>query len=119
MCQALRPDRRRANLSPYSDDMIKERTLRMLLCTFLFVFLLSGCILPKETNEVVVGALLPLSGNLSHSGQAARVGLEVAVDDVNTYLADKGMKVRLVIEDDETNPVVAVAKIRKLQEMGA
>lgn len=103
--------------------MKQERTARMLLCTVffisLFIFLLSGCIQPKETNEIIIGALLPLSGNLSYSGQAAQVGLDAAVEDVNTYLADKNMKVRLIIEDDETNPAVAVAKIKKLKDMGA
>ncbi|MFA4956813.1 MAG: penicillin-binding protein activator [Candidatus Methanoperedens sp.] len=80
---------------------------------------MSGCIQPNETNEVIIGAILPLSGNLSYSGQAAQVGLDVAAEDVNTYLANKGVKVRLVIEDDENNPVVALAKIKKLKEMGA
>ncbi len=97
--------------------MNREKAAVILLCAVLFISLLSGCTQPKKT--VVIGALLPLSGNLSSSGMAAQAGLEVAVDDVNTYMADKGMKVRLVIEDDETNPSIAVAKIKKLKETGA
>lgn|GEM_PF-524246 len=98
--------------------MKKERTTGMLVCALFFIFLLSGCIHPEQPNEVVVGALLPLSGNLSYSGQAAQVGLDAAVEDVNAYFADTGVKARLIIEDDESNPAVALAKIKKLKEMG-
>lgn len=109
--------------------MGKENILYLMLV----ILFLSGCIDKTQqlntssetpanaTNELVVGALLPLSGDLAFSGEAAKTALEVALEDVSTYLSDEepGMKVRLVIEDTETSPSVAVEKIRKLKDAGA
>lgn len=109
--------------------MGKEKILYLILV----IVFLSGCIdktqqlntgneIPTNaTNELVVGALLPLSGDLAFSGEAAKTALEVALEDVSTYLSDEepGMRVRLIIVDTETNPSVAVEKIRKLKDAGA
>ncbi len=95
---------------------IKKRLLYIIL--IIFVVLLSGCVqhnnetLTNTSNDIVIGALLPLTGDLSFSGQAARSVLEMAAEDLEA----NGMKVRLVIEDTETNPAVAIKKLKKLKE---
>lgn len=109
--------------------MERKRNKKILLYAVLVILavFLGGCIqnnreIPNNTsNEIVVGALLPLTGDLSFSGEAAKGVLEIAVEDVNDYLSETepGMNVRLVIEDTETDPVVAVEKIKKLKEAGA
>ncbi len=109
--------------------MEKENILYLMLV----IVFLSGCIdktqqsnTSNETpanvaDEIIIGALLPLSGDLSFSGEAANAALEIALEDVNTYLSEEapGIEVLLVIEDTETKPLVAVEKIRKLKEAGA
>lgn len=103
-------------------DMIKERTL---LTTFVILgVLLSGCVQDQRANggnEIIIGALLPLTGDLSFSGQAARAALDTAVEDVNAYLANQepGMKVRLVVEDTGSDPSIALEKIKRLKEASA
>lgn len=75
---------------------------------------------PAMRTEVVLGALLPLTGTLSSSGEATQAALELAVRDVNAYLSDidSAMRVRLIIEDTETDPEVALEKLQNLAEKG-
>lgn len=114
--------------------MEKEQNTKILLYLGLVVFVvfLSGCVqynkgspvpanVSKETltstnasNDIVIGALLPLTGELSFSGQAAKSVLELAAEDLDA----NGIKVRLVIEDTRTNPAVALEKLKKLKESG-
>ncbi len=114
--------------------MGKEQNTKILLCFVLVILIvfLSGCLqysrgvsFPKNTakeiptpsnysDKIVIGALLPLTGDLSSSGQAAKSVLELATEDLDT----NGMKVNLVIEDTETNPTVALEKLKELKESG-
>nr|QNO55622.1 hypothetical protein JLLEDACL_00021 [Methanosarcinales archaeon ANME-1 ERB7] len=70
--------------------------------------------------EVVLGALLPLTGALSSSGESTQAALELAVEDINEYLSSIGSKtsVRLIIEDTETDPAVALEKLQNLAGKG-
>lgn len=117
-----------------SDIMGKGQNTKILLYLVLVIFavFLSGCVqynkgslVPADTsketltptnasNDIVIGALLPLTGELSFSGQAAKSVLELAAED----LGANGMKVRLAIEDTESNPAVALEKLKKLKESG-
>ncbi|MCZ7355763.1 MAG: penicillin-binding protein activator [Candidatus Methanoperedens sp.] len=92
------------------------------LVLFILVISLSGCVQynrkistsTNTSNEIVIGALLPLTGELSFSGRAAKAALELAAEDIEA----NGMKVRLVIEDTESNPSVALEKLQKLKKSG-
>ncbi len=109
--------------------MGKENILYLILV----IVFLSGCIDKTQqlntsnetpvnaTDEIIIGALLPLSEDLSFSGEAAKATLELALEDVSTYLAEEepGITVRLIIEDTETNSTVALEKIKKLKQAGA
>ncbi|MBN1455746.1 MAG: ABC transporter substrate-binding protein, partial [Methanomicrobia archaeon] len=69
-----------------------------------------------EERDLVIGALLPLSGDLSFAGDAGQAGLELAIEDVNTYLADCNaeLRVRVIIEDTQTSPEVAQESLQEL-----
>lgn len=71
---------------------------------------------PAMRTEIVIGALLPLTGTLSSSGESAQAALELADKDVNEYLSaiDSEMRVKLVVEDTETDPAVALEKLQSL-----
>ncbi len=73
---------------------------------------------PSPAAELVFGALLPLTGNLSSSGEASRAGLEIAARDINLYLEsiDSGVRVRLILEDTRADPAVALEKLKSLAE---
>ncbi|MFC1926105.1 hypothetical protein ACFLW2_05360, partial [Chloroflexota bacterium] len=61
-----------------------------------------------RTKEVVVGALLPLSGDRSSIGEADRAALDIAVEEINDFLArmDSNIRIRIIVEDTQTDPLV-------------
>lgn len=101
------------------DDTSHDNT-KILLYLAIFIVFFGGCVQSNKiapinaSDEIVIGALLPLTGDLSFSGQAAKSVLEMAAEDTEA----NGMKVHLIIEDTETNPAVALEKLKKLKESG-
>jgi branched-chain amino acid transport system substrate-binding protein len=86
--------------------------------------ILCGCTgLPSGTKskDVVIGVLVPLTGDWSSKGQNFNAAIALAAEDTNADLATtgSGKKVRLVVEDTGTDPLVAAEKIKKLQQEGA
>lgn len=75
---------------------------------------------PQDERGLVIGALLPLSGALSSSGEATRVALELATKEINEYLAEleSPTKVSLLLEDSATDPAVAREQLQRLAERG-
>jgi len=71
-------------------------------------------------SEIVIGALLALTGDGSSLGEASKAALELAVNDTNEYLANIGseMRMRLLIEDTKTDPAVALEKLQNLSSEG-
>jgi branched-chain amino acid transport system substrate-binding protein len=71
-------------------------------------------------SEIVIGALLALTGEGSSLGEASKAALEIAVEDTNEYLASIGseMRMRLIIEDTKTNQTVALEKLQNLSKEG-
>lgn len=74
---------------------------------------------PRE-REVVLGGLFSLTGSWSTLGQTSRAALELAVDDVNRYLAGNPAHVRFVtaIEDTRLDPQLALEKAKALRARG-
>jgi len=72
------------------------------------------------TGKIIIGALLPLTGDLASYGENSRVTLEIAVRDVNDYLRRVGapVTVELAIEDTQTKPDVALTKLQSLAARG-
>jgi branched-chain amino acid transport system substrate-binding protein len=72
------------------------------------------------TGEVTIGALLPLTGDLASLGENSRVALELALQEVNGYLkmVGAGFTIKLVVEDTETKPETADAKLKSLHARG-
>ncbi|MDD3856619.1 MAG: ABC transporter substrate-binding protein [Methanoculleus sp.] len=75
---------------------------------------------PEADPGLVVGALLPLSGDYAGGGKASRVALEVAAADINDHFAsiESDRRVGIIIEDTKADPAVALAKLRALDEQG-
>jgi branched-chain amino acid transport system substrate-binding protein len=71
-------------------------------------------------REVLLGGLFSLTGGWSTLGKAGRASLELAIEDVNTYLAGNAAGIRFVaaIEDTKLNPDTALAKVRLLKARG-
>ena len=81
----------------------------------------SGCAPPAPiTEEIKIGALLPLTGDLASGGEDAQAALEIATEDINNYLSEVNSNARLilVIEDTQTSPEVALDKLGSLTRNG-
>ncbi len=73
--------------------------------------------LPKIVN---VGALLPATGDLSNHGQDSILAVQLALVDFNKHLdsMDAQWNMDLIVEDTQTDPIVALEKIQSLNSKG-
>ena len=74
---------------------------------------------PRE-REVLLGGLFSLTGNWSSLGQTGRAAMELAVEDVNQYLAGNAANVVFVaaIEDTRLEPALALEQAQALRARG-
>lgn len=74
---------------------------------------------PRE-QVVLLGGLFPLSGDFAALGQTHRAAMELAIEDVNRYLAGNAAGVRFApaIEDTRFEPALALEKAQALQARG-
>ncbi len=74
----------------------------------------------SEPVTITIGALLPLTGDLQSYGQRAAAAVEYAVNEMNQYLKQQNawFQLKLVIEDTQTKPDVAVQKFSSLAAQG-
>jgi len=76
----------------------------------------SPALVASAQTTITIGALLPLTGDLSDYGVRAEAALRLAVEEVNKYLEEKGawFRLDLRVEDTATQPDVAVSKLNTL-----
>ena len=65
-------------------------------------------------NEILLGAVFPVTGIGANAGKREHVGATLAVDELNTAGGINGAKVRLVFMDTGGNPQEAVNAVKKL-----
>ena len=72
------------------------------------------------SGEIKIGAILPLTGDLSSHGEENLEGTKLGVADFNEYLAEleEQWSIKLVVEDSATSPVIALEKITTLNSKG-
>lgn len=66
-----------------------------------------------NNQEIVIGAVLSETGMASIDGNNIKSGIEFAKEE----LAKKGIKVKVVYEDDQTNPKNTISAIQKLVDI--
>jgi branched-chain amino acid transport system substrate-binding protein len=72
-----------------------------------------------QHDEIVIGAVLHLTGDQAEPARAFREGIELAADGINKRGGIDGKPVRLVIEDDKLQPKEAYSAAKKLIEIDA
>ena len=75
----------------------------------------------SDLHEVIeIGALLPSTGDLSSYGQDNNIGMQLAIADFNSYLEAIGANwsLSLVVEDTQTDPIIALEKLQSLNSKG-
>lgn len=75
----------------------------------------------EEVGEVVIGAVLPLSGSNADLGRDARSAMQLALEQVNSYarqVEQLGLTFRLDVRDSGSDPATALAQVRALDAAG-
>ncbi|WP_342304531.1 ABC transporter substrate-binding protein [Methanolobus sp. ZRKC5] len=74
----------------------------------------------SESEDITIGALLPITGNLASIGEASQAALEVSTEDINGYFSGlgSGKNVEVIARDTESNPATALEQLKELDEMG-
>ncbi|MDQ1251753.1 MAG: branched-chain amino acid transport system substrate-binding protein [Euryarchaeota archaeon] len=105
--------------------MLMKKTTWALIGILLITILLSGCIesnkiVTSESENLTIGALLPLTGSVASIGEASRVALEVSAEDINGYYSGlgSGKNVKLILRDTKSNPETALEQLKELDKMG-
>ncbi len=68
----------------------------------------------KEPKEIKIGAILPLTGGAGKYGEDAKLGIELAIEKKNVEGGINRKLIRVIFEDDQSNPQQIVAAFRKL-----
>ncbi|GAC1555244.1 MAG: ABC transporter substrate-binding protein [Polyangiales bacterium] len=66
------------------------------------------------SSELVIGAILGLSGEDASLGKETREGMDIALEEINAEGGFKGKKVKILYEDTRLDPNLANEKIQKL-----
>lgn len=74
----------------------------------------------SDKYKIKVGALLSITGGWSSLGKASKAALDIAVIDINNYLAGIGSPytVSIIIEDTKLDTNFALQKLKSLKEQG-
>jgi branched-chain amino acid transport system substrate-binding protein len=77
---------------------------------------LAGCggDAPEAAKEIVVGEYGSLTGTSATFGISTRNGIELATDELNSAGGIAGIKVRVVVEDDQSKPEEAATAVNKI-----
>ncbi|MDK2826490.1 MAG: branched-chain amino acid transport system substrate-binding protein [Methanolobus sp.] len=102
-----------------------KRTTFIFIGILLAAILLSGCAestekATSESEDITIGALLPLTGNLASIGEASQAALVVSAGDINGYFSGlgSGKNVEVIVKNTESNPETALEKLKELHDMG-
>jgi branched-chain amino acid transport system substrate-binding protein len=68
-------------------------------------------------SETVIGAALPMSGDVSYYGQDSRRGIDLALDEINGRGGINGSHVRVIYQDTQGQGALAVSAIRSLLDV--
>ncbi|HYM80477.1 MAG TPA: ABC transporter substrate-binding protein [Candidatus Limnocylindria bacterium] len=95
-----------------SDTRVRLTLLWFLLVAATFALGCGG----SATEELVIGEFGSLTGNDATFGQSTKNGVQVAIDELNAAKQGKigGLKVRVVVEDDQGRAEEAATVVQKL-----
>jgi branched-chain amino acid transport system substrate-binding protein len=102
--------------------MKRKRFILMIAVVFVLSLVLSACSSKSSSskgsssnsNEIVIGAVLPITGDVPTFGKSTKNGIELAVEQYNNAGGINGKKIKLVVQDDENKPESGVAALQKL-----
>lgn len=88
--------------------------IAFILTAALVLPLLSGCGKQSVSNEILIGEFGSLTGTTADFGVTTKNGIDLAVEDINAKGGVLGKKVRIIIQDDRSDPAEAKTAVTKL-----
>jgi branched-chain amino acid transport system substrate-binding protein len=85
----------------------------ILVCLFLAIILIITQA-KKESEEIKIGAILPLTGSAAQFGQWKKEGIDIALNEINNSGGVNGKVIKVIYEDSQGDPKIGLAAIRKL-----
>lgn len=100
---------------------MKKIKLSVLLLALLLVFAACGQkpAQQADSDEIIIGALGPLTGNVAIYGISATNGIKQAIDEINKNGGVLGKQLKLILEDEKGDTQEAINAYNKLIEAGA
>ncbi len=80
----------------------------------LVLFFVSACKNKTTNNEIKVGIITPLTGENATYGNATKLGVELALDKMDSTLNKKGLNIKLIYEDSKFSSSEGTKAINKL-----
>ncbi len=71
----------------------------------------------RAAEPIKIGVVTPLTGTYAPIGAQVKMGLELAVKEINAAGGVLGRPLELIVEDEEANPSVATQKAEKLLQV--
>jgi len=98
-----------------SNNYFKMKTFKLLFFTILIIFTTLNSCNQKKEELIKIGAILPLTGNLSYLGEEERnvlLLLEDSISKINNF------KIKFLIEDSKSNAKDGISAYKKLNMQG-
>jgi branched-chain amino acid transport system substrate-binding protein len=80
----------------------------------LLAVIAGACLQDTQSDEIKIGAILPLTGEAAEYGEDAKLGIDLAVEEINAAGGINGKMIQVVYEDSQATPSQGVAAIQKL-----
>ena|SRR5688572_1281619 len=99
-----------------------SRRLACLAATLVATLGVAGCDDSSDPSDeaIPIGGLFSLTGNWATLGVTSKAAMEIAIEDVNQYLADggSGMQFSAMIKDTKLDPALALTQVTELKSAG-
>jgi len=89
--------------------MIRATLTAMMIGLALLSF---GC--GRERGEIKIGWIGPLTGDAAYYGEMVKKGTELAVEEINEAGGIKGLRIKVIYEDDQLDPKKGTLALQKL-----
>jgi branched-chain amino acid transport system substrate-binding protein len=93
---------------------MKTRWIAGAVVVLLCVAALVIAVRSKKPQDVRIGAVLPLTGDLAIYGQKMKRGIDLAISQANAQGGVKGRHIQVHYEDDQGDPKTSIAATQKL-----
>jgi branched-chain amino acid transport system substrate-binding protein len=91
-----------------------SKKMKIMILSGLVIFLLPALTFAQGKNPIIIGNPNTFSGVMSMYGEGTAVGLEVAIEEINSRGGVLGRPLKLIKRDDRLNPEVGVREVKDL-----